>query len=420
MVRLLLAAFSLMWLASPSPGQGPEPAEAVAEHVPFEKTVRAYRTGPIAENVQIRVKDDRGRERRSDILVKVDASRDGGRGPLLARIELGDLAVSIDGDRVLATHRLERNRFAEFTLAHGALLETLQAIMPALTLPQLVLADRATDRIDDLGMFANHTPVRWETGVIDRPTGKMMYAGVSGETTFRMLVDRSTGRLSALQVSSPSGAIRNIDLTARAVSPGSLDTWPVEVAGRKRVDSLADLVAESEQVRVGEQFPPTLSLRSTGLAPWKELKDNLASVLVFVPFNADGLDDAEASVRDAAVARLRRETSIANRLVRNLEVGSTNRWIARCVGIIPPDAVRFDITSIVLTVLNSTDSAVLSEPDNMPLIAVGQYFDYDTILGGGQGGAVVLDKARIVRAIITLDDLESTEKKIREVLDTLK
>lgn len=420
MMRHLVAAFSLIVGYGAAVAQEPGPAIAGTQQVPFEKTVAAYRSGPIAENVQVRVRDDRGRERRSDVLVKVDASRNGGAGPLLARVELGDLAVSIDGERVLATHRLEKNRFAEFTLAKGSIVEALRAIMPALTLPQLVLADVATDRLDDLGMLSGGTTVHWEPGVVDRPTGKMLYVGSAGDTAFRMLVDRSTGRLSSLQVSSPSGRIRSIDLTARSVSPGTIETWPVETAGRRRVDALADLVAESEQIRIGEQFPPSMSLRTTGMAPWREVKDNLISVLVFVPFDATGLDDFEGSVRDAAVARLQRETGVARQLVRNLEAGSAGRWIARCVGIVSPEALRFEITSIMLTVLNTTDSAVLSEPDNMPVVAVGQLFDFDSVLGGGQGGVVILDSERIVRAIITLGELHETEQKVRAVLDTLK
>lgn len=417
MLRGFLAGV-LVTLASVSSG-AQTPAEDAAERVPFEKTVLAYRSGPIAENVQIRVKDDHGRERRADILVKVDAFGDG-HGPFRARIELGDLAVSIEGKRMLATHRLEKNRYAEFTLADGPLLQSLAAVMPALVLPQLVLADRSTDRIDDLGIQFEPMAVRWEPGVVDRPTGKLLFVGSSGDTTYKMLVDRTTGRLASLQVASGSGAIRNLDLTTRASSPGSPDTWPVEVAGRRRVDGLADLISEAEQVRVGERFPTTMSLLTPGLRQWKENRDDLASVLIFLQPDVANLDHTEGEERDAAVAKLQRETRLANQMVRKLEAESDGKWVARCVVILPTSALHPDITSILLSVLNPTDSAVLSRPSNVPIIAVAQSFDYDSILGGGQGGAVVLDSKRIVRAIITLGEVESTEKKIRDVLGTLK
>lgn len=411
---------TLIMISLSAPFAASQPPAIQAADVPFEKTVQAYRSGPIAENVQVRVRDDRGRERRSDVLVKIDASETSKDGPLRARVELGDLAISLEGHKMLATHRLEKNRYAEFTLPDGPLLASLESVMPALVLPQLALADPRSDRLDDLAVFPRRTAVQWQPGVIDRPTGKMMYAGKSGDTTFRLLVDRNSGRIASLQVASESGPIRNVDLTARALPAGDTSVWPVEVAGRQRVDALADLIAEADQVRVGEQFPPTMTLMSTGLSTWTEVKDNLISVLIFVPVDPTGLEDSDDQVRDVAMRRLQRETRIASQLVRKLEDGSKDRWIARSVAVIPPDSVRVSITSIILSLLNTTDSAVLSIPDNMPLIAVSQVFDYDSIMGGGTGGAVVIDKDRIVRAIITLGDVDSTEKKIREVLDSIK
>lgn len=400
--------------------QQPVPPPGAAEQVPFEKTVNAYRAGPIGESVQIRVRDDQGRERRADVLVKLDASGEDGQGPLRGRIELGDLAVSFEGSRLLATHRLEKNRFAEFTLAQGPLLEAMEIIMPALVLPQLVLADRASNRIEDLGVLVVKQPVRWEPGVVDRPTGRFLYRGTAGDTTLRMLVDRTTGRLVSLRVDSDSGPIRSIDLATRSINPGPIDTWAVEIAGRRRVDALADLIAESDQVRVGERFPSGMSLLTGGLRPWRELRNDLASVFIFVRLDAQSVDSDDGEVRDAAIARLRRETGPANLLVRKLEAGSDGKWIARCVAIVSPSALRLDVVSILLSVLNPTDSAVLSRPDNAPVVAVAQSFDYDPILGGGAGGVVVLDKSRTVRAIITLGDVDATAKKVREVLETLK
>jgi len=420
MVRCLIALVLLAPVSFQILAQAPDPPAAAVENVPFEKTVRAYRVGPIGENLQIRVKDDRGRERRSDVLVKLDAAGAAGQGPLRARIELGELVVSIEGDRMLAAHRLEKGRYAEFTLAKGPLLESLAAVMPALILPPLALADRSANRIEDLGVLSRPGAVKWDPGVVDRPTGKLLYSGSSGDASFKMLVDRNSGRLASLQVTFNAGPIRNIDLTARSLSPGSPDTWPIEIAGRQRVDALADLTAESDQVRVGERFPPTMTLLTTGLSPWKEVRDDLASVCIFVQIDTSAIDDADGAVRDEAIARLRRDTRIANQLVRKLELGANDRWIARCVAIIPPESLRFEISTILLSMLNPSDSAVLTQRDNLPLIAVAQSFDYDPILGGGQGGVVVLDKSRIVRAIITLGDLESTEKKVREVLDSLK
>ena len=388
------------------------------DQVPYEKTVRAYRSGPVAETVQIHVKDDQGRERRSDVLIKLDAGATG-EGPLRARIELGDLAFSLDGSRLLATHRLEKNRYAEFTLAAGPVLQALESVMPALVLPQLVLADPANARIDSLGLPLNAGAVRWEPGVVDRPTGKMLYTGNAGDAKLRMLVDRTTGRLASLQVVSASGPIRNLDLTVRSTNPGPVETWQVEVEGRKRVDGLIDLMAESDQVRVGERFPSSMTLLTTARRPWKELRDDLASVFIFVQPDVSELEHPDGAVKDAAVVRLQRETRVANQLVRRLEAGSGGKWAARCVVILPTSALKPEITSVLLSLLNPKDSAVLDRPDNAPILAVAQSFDYDTILGGGLGGAVVIDRGRIVRAIITLDDADAAEQKIREALGSL-
>ncbi|MGH7242104.1 MAG: hypothetical protein ACREJD_01645 [Phycisphaerales bacterium] len=418
MVRCLLAGLVLVSVPSLAPAQPPVPQQATVEQVPFDKTIRAYRSGPVAEGLQIRVKDDHGHERRSEIVVKVDAGGD--QGPLRARFDLGELSISIEGDKMVAMHRLEKNRFAEFTLAKGPLLASLESVMPALMLPQLVLADRGTNRLDDLGLLPAGAQVHWEPGVVDRPTGRLLFNGASGDSTMKMLVDRNSGRLASLQVASASGPIRNIDMTARSISPGESESWMLDIAGRQRVDALSDLTTEVDQVRVGAQFPPTMTLLTTGLSQWKEVRDDLASVLVFSQVDTSKLDDSTPEIRDQASHELSRDTRVARQLVRRLEGGSKDRWIARSIAIIPPEGLKLEITSILLTAFDPTESSVLSEPDNMPLVAVSQTFDYDPILGGGPGGVVILDKSRIVRAIITLGDLESTEKKIRDVLETLK
>lgn len=413
----MLAAVIFACVCLRAVAQAPLPPSP--EEVPFERTVRAYRTGPVAETVQIHVKDDQGRERRADVLLKVDAGATG-QGPLRARIELGDLAISLDGSRLLATHRLEKNRYAEFTLAAGPVLQALGSVMPALVLPQLVLADPAARRIDELGLPLGAGVVRWEPGVVDRPTGKTLYTGSSGDASLRMLADRTTGRLASLQVVSPSGPIRNLDLTVRSINPGPVETWQVETDGRKRVDGLIDLMAESDQVRVGERFPSNMTLLTTARRPWRELRDDLVSVFVFVQPDVSELEHPDAERKDAAVLRLQRETRVANQLVRRLEEGSHGKWAARCVVILPTSALKPEITSVLLSQLNPKESAVLDRADNAPILAVAQSFDYDSILGGGLGGAVVIDRGRIVRAIVTLDEAEPTEQKIRETLGSLK
>lgn len=392
------------------------PVFAHQPDVPFARTVEAYRSGPVAENLQIRVKDSAGRERRADATVMIDATAT----PWRARVELGDLSLAVDGSRLVATHRLEKNRFAEFTLADKPVLEALEAVMPALIMPQLVLADPRSSGLAGLGLLPRGAQFTWSAGTVDRVTGKQLYVGAAGDESVRLLVDRTTGRLSSLQFSSGFGPIRSIDMTVRGMPIPVAADWGLDTTDRTRVDALADLMPIAEQVRVGEKFPSAMTLLSTGLAPWQEVRDDIASVLVFVPLDTTGLESADAAEKDAAMARLQRETGGAVRLVRSLEKGSAGRWIARNVAILPHGANKLEITSIVMSLLNPTDTAVVSEPENMPLIAIAQTFDYDPLLGGGQGGVVIIDKARMVRGIVTVSDIASTEKRVREILDGLK
>ncbi|MFO0861979.1 MAG: hypothetical protein U0570_15655 [Phycisphaerales bacterium] len=406
------------WLTASLAVAIPTLVAAQQPEVPFEKTVETYRAGPIAESVQIRVKDSAGHERRADATVVLDA---GGNGrPWRGKVELGDLSFSIEGSRLIATHRLEKNRYAEFTLADKPLLEALEAVMPALILPQLVLADPRTNQLANLGLLGRGARFTWSPGVIDRVTGKQLYVGGGGDESVRMLTDRTTGRLSSLQFTSGFAPIRSIDISVRALPVPPGPDWGLDTANRVRVDSLADLMPIAEQVRIGEKFPTSMTLLSTGLSPWQEVRDDIASVLVFVPVDTAGLESTDTAEKDAAMTRLQKETGGAVRLVRNLEKGAAGHWISRNVAILPPGSNKLEITSIIMNLLNPTDSAVISEPENMPLIAIAQTFDYDPLLGGGQGGVVIIDKARMVRGIVTVSDIASTEKRVREILDGLK
>ncbi len=399
--------------APPSPGQP-------ASESPIDRVVRAYRSGPIGETVQMRVKDAMGREQRAEIVVRIDAGDPATGRPRRARLDLGQLTLSIDGDRLLATHRLERNRYAEFTLAPLPLREALSAVMPVLLLPELVLADLGRADCADLGLFATPRTPSWDPPSIDRPTGKSLLTATAGDAKLKVLADRASGRLASLQMNSPGGDVRSIELTVRPLDPGPTDSWLVQTEGRTRVDTLADLQNSIEGFQVGERFPSTLTLLTTGLRDWEEVSQNLTSVLIFVRIDTSGITNSDAAQRDAALADLRRSVGPAVTLARRLEKGSENVWIARNVAVIPPSAINLDVSSTLLTLLNPTDSSVLSRPKNQPLIAPDEVFDYDLILGGAGAGVVVVDKARFIRGIITLAGIDETEKKVREVLDGLK
>jgi hypothetical protein len=407
---------------------GPQPAPPAASEADAESRLaaaaKAYRESPTRESVTIRVKNDRGRVAQSTITIAVDPGRGDG-DPRRLRMELGQLVVTATDLRVLAAMKNDAARYAEFTLPEEPLKTALEKLFPSLALPQLVLADAAVaptvGALGDLGLSpSGPSPVRWRAARVDRATGRQVLEGDTNSGALRLTLDRATSRLRSAELTLETGAVRVIDISVRPIEVGDPATWAIDTAGRTAVDSLSDLTGAGETLRVGHAVPKTLLMFNTGGTPWHETSDRLASVLVLTRFDTRPLRErADLEMRDATFRELRRTVLPAIKLRDQLQLGSEDRYNARCVALIDEADLTVSQAGLLFRLFDSADNLTVPDPRTETLLLAETSADLDPILAGGLAAAVIVDTQRIVRGIVTLDDPASAEKRVREILDNL-
>lgn len=378
---------------------------------------QAYRQGPTRESVTIRVKNDRGQASQSTVQIAVDPG-----SPRRLRMELGQLVVTASGSIIQATMKSDGARFCEFTLPDGSLKTGLEKLFPALALPQLVLADVAvaSDQLGELGLDPRgRSDVRWRASRVERGTGRFVLEGDLSGGTIKLGIDRATNRLRTAELTLEEGPVRSIDVTCRGVDVGDPATWAVDVAGRTKVDALSDLSGEGEVIRVGHALPKTLIFYTTGGSRWEEQSDQFSSVLILTRFNVKPMRDADLEARDAAFREARRTVLPAVRLRDQLLVGSDGRYSARCAPVIDESDMTVNMAALLFRVFDSEDNVAVPDKRNETVLLAESSGDFDPVLAGGLASAVVVDKDRVVRGIVTLDEPRAAEKRVRAILDEI-
>lgn len=396
----------------------PGPVSAGDEvHARLSALAQAYRSGPIRESVSIRVRNDRGQTSQSTVQVAVDPAP-----PRRLRIELGPLVVTTDGPVVHTTIRSDGARYCEFTLPEGPLKAAIEKLFPKLALPQLVLCDTAVTSLagGDLGLDPRgQSEVRWRTSRVERGTGRIILEGDLSGGTMRLGIDRATNRLRTAEINLEDGPIRQIDITCRALDVGDPAGWAVDVSGRSRVDALSDLSGEGEVLRVGHALPRTLIFYTTGGTHWEEQSDQFSSVLILTRFNVKPMRDADLEARDAAFRDARRLVLPAVQLRDRLLIGSGGLYSVRCVPLIDEADMTASMAALLFRVFDSEDNVAVPDKRNETVLLAESSGDFDPVLAGGLAAAVVVDKDRVVRGIVTLDDPDAAEKRVRVVLNEI-
>lgn len=427
----LACMLACVLIAPPARGASAEQPEASTKAAPaltpFQRTMRAYRSGPIAETIQIRVKDASGAERRSTVVLRMDAGDEAAGKPRSVRMELGQLELWIHGDRMIVVPKFDLTRYAEFELARGPLRESIAKHVPAILLPELTLGDTAVLDFGDLGLLPTSAMVRWDEPTVDRVTARTVITGEGGDAKFRVLTNRANDRLHSAIVTSESGPLRLLELSVRSMDAGDPASWAISTQGKKKVDSIADLQRSSSTLEVGELYPFNASVLTMAMRNWSGRSEGKPVALVFVKVDIAGLFAQEAEKRDASFNAATRKSAPAVSIVRGLTKGSNNQWIARNVAVIDPAELRMQVTPTLLTLLNPTESSVVTTPPNSPLMTTADALDLEPVFAGRNAAVVVLDKAATVRGIFpvgdrgeTDDDASHVEAKVRELLESLK
>ncbi|MBY0112239.1 MAG: hypothetical protein K2Y21_05415 [Phycisphaerales bacterium] len=413
--------------AQVGPAVPPSAPDATEIDARLAALAKAYRSGPIRESVTIRVKSDRGQNSQATINLGADAgaaaSGPGHDGrPRLIRLELSQLLITVEASRVIASLQSDPTRYAEFSLPDEPLKQGLDKLFPSLTLPQLVLADRAVPPtaagLRDLGLVPGGArDVRWTSSRVDRGSGRFVLEGEFDNGTMKISIDRTSGRLRSAEVAMASGSVRSIDLSVRSVDLGDPSTWRVETTSRTRVDSLNELKSDADAIRVGQKMPKTLVFWTTGGGKWEESSDQFSSVLIMTRFDTQRLRESNVEERDATFREYRRTLLPAIKLRDQLLVGAKDRYSARCVALIDEADLTFDQAAILFRLFDTEDNLSTPNAINETVMLPETAIDMDPVLGGSLAAAIVLDKQRVVRGIVTLDDPTTAEKRVREILD---
>jgi hypothetical protein len=230
----------------------------------------AYATRATADEVRVKV-ESAGQHQGDTIAVRIVP-------PNRVRLSLGGAEVLVDEQGLRATRVGNRVAYFEAPLEEGGALATLRKRLPPLVAPQLVLA---------LGSLSEPmTPwlegVRWTSAAM-RPAGAgrsamIVLTGVGPRAEVRVEIDPDTSRLRTMKTKIDDGT--TIVLECEALSAPSAASMALDVDGRRKVDSLAELDATSVDTSVGDPLP-SMTLQVSGQ---REAVANLAGpgVVLFV------------------------------------------------------------------------------------------------------------------------------------------
>ncbi|MDX2117462.1 MAG: hypothetical protein SFY96_04690 [Planctomycetota bacterium] len=297
------------------------PAPDITAQDAIKLLVDAYRRGPVADRVQVRVvsfapadpakpaektTDKPGTERRATVVLRVDRGDAAGFRPRQLRLELGSLLLHADHSMLLAISRLEPRSCFETELARGLRPQELAAVIPPLPLPQIALA------LGDDSALADPLPyvrnVTWSGVESKQLAGKPVYVvkGTSRSGEVSITLDQVSGRLRQMSAdvlaAGSEGRIR-VELVVNQIDPGDPNGWTLSSADRERVAALDLLGPRAGDLTVGQKFP-SLPILDAALAPFTPADvlgtANPPGALVLVAFRPSAdTDEARLILADA-------------------------------------------------------------------------------------------------------------------------
>jgi hypothetical protein len=342
-VRLL--ALGWVWWAAAAVAQAPrslaQDAPARRRAAPAEtpqnvgdtlaKVVSAYRAGPIADRVVLRVTRARAEaEGSAAAVVRVDAAS------RRVRLELGPLTVSADGAVLAAVARGDPDRAAVWELGAPWTPADL-GLLPPLLLPHPALAFGADAALSE--PLPGVSGVVWTSaagfiGPGGRRTVELRGAGPWGDV--RLTIDPATHRISKLALDwRGPGDLTRYELSLTPVEPGDPGAWPIALESRVRVGGLAELAPRTTLMPKGSAVLEAFPLRDAEGGAWGEADfapDTLVLLAVRAGEEADALGgrpDELAGLVAIAEAASRAAAPVVVRLAAVFEAGSFSREVVR-------------------------------------------------------------------------------------------
>lgn len=215
---------------------------------PPSKLASAYRAAPVADRVSVSYAVPGSPEARSVVTVRVDAGSVEAAHPRPARVRLtlGRLEVYAEGEALAAYLRGEAKTCYEGKLAGPLTPASLRGALPALPLAQLQWAlgdEAARSSVHPYGLAT--TPEGAEAD------GALRFRAGDGRVTLR--VDARGGRARSITFTGDDSSVLRLEFTA--IEAGDPATWGLDLSGRTRVATLAELQSHAPVNPVGVRLP---------------------------------------------------------------------------------------------------------------------------------------------------------------------
>jgi len=264
--------------------------------------IARYRFAAVADRVRITLVSPDGKSDMNSLSIRTVPGDSG-----LARLEFGDITLVARRGVLRAIHARDRATYVEISAddkdANPA--TVLRDLLPVLALPQISLAfDEG-----DVSWCPLVTELAWESAqriTIDGAGGVRL----SGKSSVgRALLEIAEGRVRRFEADlTPDGQTRLI-VECTPITPGDPATWPLDLAGRRKLTSLALLRPLGPGLHTGDSWPTTLTL--TAILTEQPLTGNTSlahnSAIQPIYLYRDGKTEAETRVVFAILAQTLRE-----------------------------------------------------------------------------------------------------------------
>jgi hypothetical protein len=257
--------------AAPEAAPAPTPQEQLASAL--SKARNAYRAGPIAETVALRVFWPDGREVKSTVILRVDAGDEASRRSRRIKLDLGRLLIAADDQALVAINTQDPGTYFRAELPEGLTLAALRGVAPRIPLPQIDWAlNDATEPLDPSRALGVGRPVAWSPQITMTRTGEVMFRGGNAGGSVELTLNDRTGRL--VHLAAPIGAPGSsgqakleMDVSSTPSGAAAGDEWTIQTAGRTAVAFLAELKGKAPDLTPGSWLPD-LSLMTKDFEKW--------------------------------------------------------------------------------------------------------------------------------------------------------
>jgi hypothetical protein len=317
----------------------PEPLPTIAGAL--AKAHAAYRSAPVAERIQLRLRSPGDRDRSSSIVMMVNAGGPEHAGTL--RLELGRLLVTARADELLAFNAQDPTTYFRAPLPSGLSLDSIKVHLPRVPLPQLAWAldAQAPDPAHAAPLAGE---IVWEAEPAAGSATEAIYTGASQAGGVQLVFDPQSWRLVRFSLPVAPAAGSTLEASVTAIEPLPSSEWLVPTQGREPVASLAALRPKPSDILPGARLPTlgliTAELESVSLSDEMRRSDvpierpTFAALILYRPLGDSVHADAAAGVRAAAGAadllaerspELHKRPRLHTFIVPSLELGSVSR-----------------------------------------------------------------------------------------------